>query len=74
MRILQIIAGLHRIGGTTTFAGELSNALAAQGEDVTMAMFRIISGHSFRSAGPHRTGTEKKKRRCYHQRPFRGGA
>ena len=40
MRILQVIAGLHRIGGTTTFAGELSNALAAQGEDVTLAMFR----------------------------------
>ena len=40
MRILQVIAGLHRIGGTTTFAGELSNALATQGEDVTLAMFR----------------------------------
>ncbi len=47
MRILQIIAGLHRIGGTTTFVGELSNALAVQGEDVTMAMFRIRSADDF---------------------------
>ena len=47
MRILQVIAGLHRIGGTTTFAGELSNALAAQGEDVSQAMFRARSADDF---------------------------
>lgn len=47
MRILQVIAGLHRIGGTTTFAGELSNALVAQGEDVSQAMFRARSADDF---------------------------
>ena len=47
MRILQVIAGLHRMGGTTTFAGELSNALAAQGESVSQAMFRVRGADDF---------------------------
>lgn len=40
MKILQVIAGLQRMGGTTTFVGELSNALVTQGESVSLAMFR----------------------------------
>lgn len=40
MKILQVIAGLHKIGGTTTFVGGLANALAAQGDEVTVATYR----------------------------------
>lgn len=47
VRILQVIAGLHRIGGTTTFAGELSNALAHGGEFVSLAMFRERGNDDF---------------------------
>ena len=47
MRVLQVIAGLHRMGGTTTFAGELSNELAAQGESVSQAMFRARGADDF---------------------------
>lgn len=42
MRILLEIAGLHLIGGVTTFVGELANALAAKGEEVTIGTFRQI--------------------------------
>ena len=40
MRILQVIAGLHKMGGTTTFVGGLSNALARLGNEVTIATYR----------------------------------
>lgn len=42
MKILLEIAGLHLIGGVTTFVGELANALAAKGEEVTIGTFRQI--------------------------------
>ena len=40
MKILQVIAGLHKMGGTTTFVGGLANALVRQDVEVTIATFR----------------------------------
>ncbi len=44
MQVLEVIAGLHRIGGVTTFVGGLSNALVDQGVNVTIATFRATGG------------------------------
>lgn len=44
MKILLEIAGLHLIGGVTTFVGELANALAETGEDVTIGTYRSVGG------------------------------
>ncbi len=44
MKILEVIAGLHRIGGVTTFVGGLSNALVEQGEEVVIATYRPTGG------------------------------
>lgn len=42
MKILLEIAGLHLMGGVTTFVGELANALSTLGEDVTIGTYRSI--------------------------------
>ena len=44
MRVLEVVAGLHRIGGVTTFVGGLSNALVDQNVDVTIATYRATGG------------------------------
>ena len=44
MRVLEVVAGLHRIGGVTTFVGGLSNALVDQDVDVTIATYRTTGG------------------------------
>lgn len=44
MKVLEVIAGLHRIGGVTTFVGGLSNGLVDKGVDVSIATFRPTGG------------------------------
>ena len=40
MKVLQVITSLKRASGGSTFCGGLSNALAAQGHEVTVAVSR----------------------------------
>ena len=44
MKVVEVIAGLHRIGGVTTCVGGLSNALVEAEVEVSIATFRSTGG------------------------------